>query len=379
MATRSGRGVVQRSEEGIGQIVASTAIVHDYLTQRGGAERVVLALARAFPDAPVYTSLYEPESTFEEFAHVDVRPSRLNQVAALRRNHRVGLPLFATTFSRMKIDADVTVCSSSGWAHGVKTTGVKVVYCYTPARWLYQTERYLEGSLAPTLASPFLAPLRAWDRKAAKSADLYIAISSVVRGRIRSLYGREAMVIHPPVTVDSKGDGHEVEGVEPGYVLCVSRLLPYKNVDAVAEAFEELAGERLVVVGEGPLLDRYRSQAPANVRFVGGVSESQLRWLYRNSAGLVAASYEDFGLTPLEGLAFGKATAVLHGGGFLDTVVDGETGVFFDVPDPSAIADAVKRLLGSTWKPARLRQHLAGFDEDVFRAAITAAVDAVRP
>lgn len=356
-----------------------TAIVHDYLTQRSGAERVVLALARAFPDAPLHTALYEPDATFEEFAALDVKPAWINRYAALRQNHRLGLPLFAPTFSRMRIDADVTICSSSGWAHGVPTSGVKVVYCYTPARWLYQTERYLEGSLAPTLASPLLAPLRAWDRRAAKSADLYIAISGVVRSRIRSLYGREAMVIHPPVTVDTKGDGQEVEGIDAGYVLCVSRLLPYRNVEAVAAAFEELVDERLVVVGDGPLLDSLRAAAPANVRYLGGVSDAQLRWLYRNAAGLVAASYEDFGLTPLEGLAFGKPTAVLHGGGFLDTVVDGETGVFFDVPDPPAIAEAVKRMLGSTWRPARFREHLAGFSETVFRDAMTAAIDAVRP
>src|SRR4051812_17705186 len=123
----------------------SVAIVHDYLTQRGGAERVVLAMNRAFPDAPIYTSLYDPDGTYPEFATIDVRTAPLNRVPALCRYHRGAFPVLAPTFSAMNIDADVVVCSSSGWAHGVRTAGYKIVYCHAPARWLYQTDRYLAG------------------------------------------------------------------------------------------------------------------------------------------------------------------------------------------------------------------------------------------
>src|SRR5436189_353008 len=117
------------------------ALVHDYLTQRGGAERVVLSLTRAFPDAPLYTSLYDPAGTFREFADVDVRPLALNAIATLRQRHRLALPLLAAAFSRLEVPADVVVCSSSGWAHGAQVEGRKVVYCHTPARWLYQPDR----------------------------------------------------------------------------------------------------------------------------------------------------------------------------------------------------------------------------------------------
>ena len=121
------------------------AIVHDYLTQRGGAERVVLSMLKAFPGAPLYVSVYEPDSTFPEFREVDVRTAGIDRVGLIRRNHRLGLPLYAPTFSRMTVPADVAICSSSGWAHGVRTTGRKIVYCHLEARWLYQTGRYLGG------------------------------------------------------------------------------------------------------------------------------------------------------------------------------------------------------------------------------------------
>ena len=120
----------------------ATALVHDYLTQRGGAERVVLSLARAFPDSPVFTSLFEPDHTFPEFKQLDIRPAQLNRLAFLRRRHRVALPLLATTFSRLNIPADVAICSSSGWAHGAHVEGRNIVYCHAPARWLYQPDRY---------------------------------------------------------------------------------------------------------------------------------------------------------------------------------------------------------------------------------------------
>lgn len=152
--------------------MTSVAIVHDYLTQRGGAERVVLEMAAAFPDAPLYTSLYDPGGTFDEFRSLDVRTGPLDRRSLLRRHHRLALPFLARSFDEMFVDADVVLCSSSGWAHGVRTSGRKVVYCYTPARWLYQPERYFRGVL-PRVGLKVLAPrLRRWDADAAAGADL---------------------------------------------------------------------------------------------------------------------------------------------------------------------------------------------------------------
>ncbi len=356
------------------------ALVHDYLTQRGGAERVVLSMAAAFPGVPIHTSLYDPEGTFPPFASLDVRPLPLNRVRLLRAHHRLALPFLAPAFSRLRVDAEVTICSSSGWAHGARVSGRKVVYCYTPARWLYQPEVYLGGasrwsSAALGLMAP---PLRRWDRRAAASAHRYLAISGVVRQRVSDLYGIEAEILHPPVDLDTEGPAEPVPGIEPGFFLCVSRLLPYKNVEAVVAAFGRLPDQRLVVVGTGPLAAAIAAEAPPNVTLTGAVSDGGLRWLYRSSAGLVAASYEDFGLTPVEAAAFGKPTAALRWGGFLDTTEEGVTGVFFDEPRPPLIAEAVERLATTAWDPARLRVHAAGFSGERFISRLRQVVEEER-
>lgn len=331
---------------------ASVAIVHDYLTQRGGAERVVLSILEAFPGAPLYTALYEPDATYPEFADHDVRPLWTNRIAALRRDHRRGLLLYPLAFSGLTVDAEVVICSSSGFAHGVRATGRKVVYCYTPARWLYdQAGTYLAGwppavAAALRVAGP---ALRRWDKRAANTADRYLTSSSVVRDRIAAAYGIEADVVPPPMTIDVTQPQTPVAGVEAGFVLCVSRLLSYKNVDAVVAAFDSLPDARLVVVGDGPERARLEAMAGANVSSLRRVDDAQLAWLYANCAGTVSASYEDYGLTPLEAAAYGKPSAVLRAGGFLDTVVDGETGVFFDRPVAIDIADAVTDMLHSSW------------------------------
>lgn len=344
------------------------AIVHDYVTQRGGAERVVLSMLKAFPGAPLHTSLFDPEGTFPEFADAHLRTSALDRLAVLRRHHRLALPLLAPIFSARAIDADVVWCSSSGWAHGVHTTGRKIVYCYSPARWLYQGDRYVGRRLSVENAALAVlrSPLARWDRRKAMSANRYLTLSTVVRDRIWQAYGVEAEVLPPPPAVDVTGPARPQPGLDAGFLLCVARLLPYKNVDAVISAFDQLPGQRLVVVGTGPERARLERLAGPNVVFLGTVDDDRLRWLYGACRAVVAASHEDYGLTPLEGAAFGKPAAVLRGGGFLDTVVEGSTGVFFDQATPAAVAQAIHQLLGQTWAPLDLQAHAARFDEQRF-------------
>jgi glycosyltransferase involved in cell wall biosynthesis len=329
---------------------------------------VVLSLVRAFPHAPLYTSLYAPASTFPEFGSVDVRTSPLNLVAPLRQRHRLALPLLASAFSRVRIAAEVAICSSSGWAHGARVEGRKVVYCHAPARWLYQTSRYLgDAGLLPRAAVAALhVPLERWDRKAAATTTRYLANSSWIAQEIWRIYGIEAEVVHPPVAIDAEGPRRPPPRIEPGYVLCVSRLLPYKNVAAIVAAFSKLPGERLVVVGEGPEEPRLRATAGRNVHFAGSVADEELRWLYEHARCLVAASYEDFGLTPIEAAAFGKPTAALRFGGYLDTVRENETGVLFERPEAVAIANAIQALRGRSWDAAAIRRHAGSFSEDRF-------------
>lgn len=346
----------------------NVALVHDYLTQRGGAERVVLSLTRAFPEAPLFTSLYDPGGTFPEFAGLDVRTMPINRLAPLRRHHRAALPLLASSFSHLRICADVVVCSSSGWAHGARVEGRKIVYCHTPARWLYQADRYLRGRARPVHAAAGLlrSRLERWDKRAAASADSYLANSTVVAERIESLYGLEAEVVPPPPAITPEGPVDALAGVEPGFVLCVSRLLSYKNVDAIVKAFAGLPDERLVVAGTGPQEHELRAVAGANVTFAGRVTDAELRWLYANCRALVAASHEDFGLTPLEAAGFGKPTAALRFGGFLDTVEEGRTGVFFEEPAPEAIAAGVRSLLATSWSAEAAVRSAARFSEARF-------------
>jgi glycosyltransferase involved in cell wall biosynthesis len=354
------------------------ALVHDYLTQRGGAERVALTMAAAFPGAPLYTSLYEPSMTFPEFGDVDVRPLLLNRFGVLRHDHRRALPFLARSFRQLNIDADVVVCSSSGWAHGVRSRGAKVVYCHTPARWLYQSDRYLEQSSVVRRAGlhVFRSPLVAWDRAAARTATRYLANSTLVRERIRDAYGVDAEVLPPPHVVDPSGPQRSL-GFVPGFFLCVARLLSYKNVDAILGAFAQLPDERLVVVGSGPDAGHLRAVAPANVTFLEGVADTQLRWLYASCRAVVAASYEDFGLTPLEGGSFGKPAIVLRYGGFLDTVQDGVNGVFFDEPEPDAIAAAVASAADRIWDASQIRAHSKLFAPEVFIERLRSIVEGV--
>jgi glycosyltransferase involved in cell wall biosynthesis len=353
------------------------ALVHDYLTQRGGAERVVLSMLRLFPKAPLYTALYEPDATFPEFADHDIRPLWTNRVAALRRSHRRGLLLYPLAFSGLQVDADVTVCSSSGFAHGVRVTGRKVVYCHSPARWLYdQADTYLAGWPAPLSAAvrTFAPALRRWDRRASASADTYLANSGVVRDRISRAYGIEATVVAPSIPAVAAEKVRPLPGIAPGYMLCVSRLLAYKNIEAVSSSFRLLPEARLIVVGTGPLAQHLRGVAGDNVTLIDRVDDAQLAWLYANCRGVVSAAHEDFGLTAMEANSFGKPVAVLHSGGFLDTVVDGQTGVFFDEPRPAGIAVALRRLLATSWDPELIHRHAEYFTEDSFRRRLLAAL-----
>jgi len=350
------------------------ALVHDYLTQRGGAERVVLLMMEAFPHAPLHTSLLSADGTFPELAAHRVATALVNRVPAFRTHHRAAFPFLAPTFSTMHVEAPVTLCSSSGWAHGVRVSGRKVVYCHSPARWLYRADQYLHERRGVQAVGLRLLrrPLLDWDQRAAASADRYVANSTLVRDSIRSLYGRDAEVVHPPTSLDTSGPQEAIPALDPGYFLCVSRLLPYKNVDVVMESMDE--GRRLVVVGEGPEADRLEARAGDRVVFLGRVTDAQLRWLYANSAALVSASYEDFGITTIEAASFGIPAIALRYGGFLDTVVEDETGVLFDAPLPSAVRAAIERFEHTVWDRDRIAAHGASFSPEAFKARLCSIV-----
>ena len=367
---------------------AKVALVHDYLTQRGGAERVVALLCETFPQAPLHTSFYEPPQTFAEFENVDVRASRLNRIASFRRDPRTALALLAPTFSTMRVDADVVLATSSGWAHGVKTSAPLVVYCFAPARWLYQSDRYVgtPGSsskgfqrLAKTAITLGGSALRSWDQRAAHRAERYLTTSHAAARMIKDAYGFAAEVVPPPPALEHAGPVTPVEGLEPGFILTVSRLLPYKNVDVTLEVARRRPHQQLVVVGDGPLREALERDAPPNVRFIQGVDDATLRWLYAQASVLIAPSFEDYGLTPLEAASMGTPTVALRAGGYLDTIIGGETGIFFDSIDPVDIINALDQAAPFELDPSVLRGHAARFSRERFASRMQAVINEVAP
>jgi glycosyltransferase involved in cell wall biosynthesis len=357
------------------------AVVHDYLTQRGGAERVVLAMLKAFPDAGLYTSVYCPESTFPDFARANISTTWLNRVPAFRRDPRRALPLLASAFEHLRVrDADVAVCSSSGWAHGIADTCARVVYCHNPARWLYQPDHYLDSWPGPlrTAFRESTRSLRSWDRSRALTADRYLANSRNVRDRIYQNYGIEAEVLHPPVTLTAEGPREPVEGIEPGYLLTVGRPRGYKNHDLVASAIEQLPGERLVMVGGDP----EQAKGSSRVTALSHVTDAQLRWLYANATALLAVSFEDFGLTPVEAFQFGTPVLALAWGGYLETCQDGVTGYFINEPSVDAVITAIRRLRIEGIDESRVQAAAEPFSLAAFSARlreVAAEVAGARP
>lgn len=356
------------------------AIAHDYLTQLGGAEKIVLSMSRAFPEAPIYTMLYDPDTTYPEFAERDIRVSPANSFAPLRKRHRAGLPLFPLLARSVFVDADVVLTSTSGWAHGFRTNGRKLIYCYSPARWLYLSDKYLgedsgfikRAGLA--LSKPYL---KAWDRRHASAADKYYAISTLIQGRIADTYGIDAEVMFAPVAMSRSFTTEpipEMDSSDGDFYLVVSRLLPYKNVDVIVRAFAG-TDRRLVVVGKGPDAERLRAMKTPNVQMLSDLTDGQMAWLYKNCRALLAASYEDYGLTPIEAGVWGRPSVALRFGGFLDTIDEGVTGMYFDEPAPRAIADALDRFEAAEFDPDKIRRHVEQFTEEVFTKKLHAAVD----
>lgn len=338
-------------------------VAHDYLTQRGGAERVALELAQLSTARRIYTSVYNPPGTFPDFASIEVKTSWLQHIRPIRKDPRVALPVLPMAWSSLKIeDADVVLTSSTGFAHGVPVpTGCKkIVYCHNPPRWLYQTGDYVRGRTS-RLGFRGVAPLlRHWDQKAAWSADVYVANSTTVADRIWKAYGISAAVVHPPVMVDVNAPRQPIDNLEPGYWLTVARGRGYKNVQLLTEAFADLPRERLVVAGSAP-----GGLGGANVQTVGFVSEEELRWLYANARGLVSVSREDFGLTPLEANAFGTPVAVLRAGGFLDSTAPGISGEFIDQATVKHVKECIQHF--PVHDTASVTAHARKFSAQMFR------------
>jgi len=353
--------------------LGDVVIVHDYLNQRGGAEKVVLELADIWPEAPIYTSLYRPGSTFQEFGQHDVRTSMLEHLP-VDRAFRALYPLYPAAFRSLgEIDGDVVISSSSGWAHMVRTTprALHVVYCHTPARWLYRGD-YLAagggGSWRQSLVRPLARGMRRRDLHAAQRVDLYVANCHEVERRIRGAYGVDAVVCYPPVDIDRFTPQPRGERL-----LVIARLMPYKRVDLVVRAAAHV-GIGLDVVGTGPMMDALRGIAGPDVTFHGGVPEPVIIELLENCRAVCVAGEEDFGIVPVEAQAAGKPVVAYARGGALETVTEGVTGVFFDEQTEESIVAAIRASEELDTPPEVIAEYAKPFDRGAFQSGLVALI-----
>lgn len=349
-------------------------IVHDYLLQRGGAERVVEELAAAFPGAKLATSIVS-ESYRAQYADRELTTSYLQRARVDEHNFRALLPLLADAFARLRLPpADVALCSSSGWAHLVTghTEMPVVVYCHTPARWLWRPGDYFRtaGARAERVVlTPLLATLRTNDRRHARMATRYVANSATVAERIARCYGIEAAVVHPPVDVDR----FRADRPREDFYLVVARLLDYKRLDLAVDACSWL-GRRLLVVGSGPALERLRARAGPSVRFLGWQPEARVTELMETSRALIFPGEEDFGITAVEAMAAGAPVVAFRGGGARETVAEGVTGVLFDRQEVADVTDALVQVESRSWQAETLREHAHAFAAPRFRRQMRALI-----
>jgi glycosyltransferase involved in cell wall biosynthesis len=362
------------------------ALVHDWLTGTRGGERCLEVFAELYPDADLFTLLHVPGSVSPTIERRRIATSFIQRLPGAARRYRHYLPLMPAAVSRFDLAGyDLVLSSSHCVAKGARAArgSLHVCYCFTPMRYVW--DRYADyvgdgAGLAARLALPAVAPLlRAWDRSASGRVHHFVAISEHVRARIRRCYGREAMVIHPPVDVQrfELTDGHQGD-----YYLVVSALVPYKRVDLAVLAAGRL-GRRLLVAGSGPEAARLSALAGPTVEFLGWRSDAEIARLYRDCRAVLFPGCEDFGIVPLEAMAAGRPVIALAAGGALETVVPagGEaaaTGLLFGEPTPDALVAAIQRFERDegAFLPKALRARAELFDRERFRTAMRAYLDA---
>ncbi len=345
------------------------ALVHDYLNQYGGAERVLEVLHDLFPQAPIFTSIHVPGALPPRWRDWDVRPSFMQRFPGRRSLFRLYLGWYPLAFESFDLRGyDLILSSSSSFAKGVLPPdgSLHICYCHNVPRFLWNTASYLEheqvGPLLRRLLAPLLHRLRTWDVAASTRVDAFIANSRTVAGRIARYYRRESVVIHPPVPVASfppaQGKGR--------YFLTGGRLVPYKRFDLPVRACSEL-GLPLIVYGEGRDQVRLRRLAGPTVEFRGRVSEGELRHLYRDCRAYIFPGEEDFGISPLEAMACGRPVIAYAAGGALETVVVGKTGLFFPTQEVAALAGVLQSFRDGEFDPQAIRAHAEQFDTTSFQ------------
>jgi len=344
----------------------STALVHDYFNQRGGAERVFRHVADLYPRAPVYTALYDAKTTGDLVARERVHTSFLQALPGASRYFRYLAPFYPAAFEAFDLSAyDLIVSTTSSWSKGVRfrPDATHVCYIHTVSRFAFAYDQYVGGLTSLAFARPVVGALVAWDRKAAKRPTAFIANSHNVAARVKQYYGRDAAVAHCPVDIDRFAVGSGAGD----YFLVVSRLLPYKRVDLAIEA-ARLAGRRLLIVGSGPAERALKAQAAGTrTEFLGSVSDAELRGIMGEARAVILPGEEDYGLVPLEANASGRPALAYGRGGALETIRPGITGEHFGDATPDSLAATLRAFDADRYDPAVLRAHAESFGPEPFK------------
>ncbi len=356
------------------------AILHDYLNQFGGAERVLQVFLEIFPEADIYTLLYDDKRTFSLFRGKIAKTSFLNFPYA-RNHHRIFIPIFPFVSRFIKSDKkyDLLISSTTGYAKGFQIKGKHhIAYCHTVLPYAWEDE-YLKTlpyipSVFLNLARAVAGILRAWDKKTVKNVNLFIANSNFIAERIKKFYERDAAVVYPPVDNDKFYYEPRRNGPED-YYLMAGRLVFYKRFDLGIKAFEKLK-KKLKIVGDGFAASKLKESAdPKYVDFLPFVNHDELRELYLNAKALIFPQIEHFGLVAAEAQACGLPVLAFKNGGALEIVEDGKTGLFFKEQTPEAIVEAVKKFENIHFDRNYISKSAARFSKDKFKDRIKEIVN----
>ena len=334
----------------------------------GGAERVVSVMAEAFPNARIFTSITDTSRLLPEFSGRRITNTWLNAVPGAKKHFKKFFMAYPAAFRSLKpIDADVTWISSSGYSKWVRLDRqtTSICYCHTPPRFFWDPDDYLSHEISNAalraVARHVVLRLQRLDYSCAQKIDFFIANSLCVQARIKQYYHRESEVIYPPVDVQRFRVQQEVDD----YYVAISRLVGYKRIDRAVGAFNRLK-KRLLILGDGPDRNRLERMAGPTVRFLGRLSDDEVKGCLERCRGLIFPGREDFGIAPVEAQACGKPVIAFAAGGALETVVPEETGVLFPDPTEESLAQAVDRAEQIKWSPQRIRQNADRFNKEVF-------------
>ena len=356
------------------------ALVHDYLNQMGGAERVVMAFHEIFPDAPIYTAIYDSKRVDPAFQNMDIRTSFMQKFPLVTKHHQPYLPFYPFAMERLDLRGyDLVLSSSSAFGKGVITRPetMHICYCHTPMRWCWNYDEYVEreqlGKIARSILPFFITGLRTWDQSSSMRVDHFIANSPVVAERIRKYYRRDAVVIPPPV--DASRFSFDPTAQPEDYFLIVSRLIPYKRIDLAIAACNKLQLP-LVIIGGGRDLERLKKMAGPTIRFLGRLSDEEVHYYYAHCRAFLFPGEEDFGITPLEAQASGRPVIAYSAGGALASVIDGVTGVFFKEQTVESLTSVLEAFDEHKFDPQTMRNHALEFDMPRFHRRILQFIQA---